>query len=71
MKQLRPALGLLGIGWYFATCIVLGVVGGLWLDDQLSTEPLFALLGVLTGLAVASWGAYRLLLDVLRSSGKK
>jgi hypothetical protein len=49
----------------------LGVVGGLWLDDQLSTEPLFALLGVLTGLAVASWGAYRLLLDVLRSSGKK
>lgn len=66
-NQLRPALGLLGIGWYFATCIVLGVLGGLWLDDQLSTEPLFTLLGLLAGLAAAGWGAYRLLTDVLRT----
>ncbi len=65
-KQLRPALGLLGIGWYFATCTVLGVVGGLWLDDQFNSEPVFVLVGLLMGLAAAGWGAYRLLQDVLR-----
>ena len=64
--QLRPALGLLGIGWYFATCTVLGAVGGLWLDDQFNSEPVFVLVGLLLGLAAAGWGAYRLLQNVLR-----
>ncbi len=66
-NQLRPALGLLGIGWYFVTSIVLGVLGGLWLDDELNTEPLFVLLGLVLGLTVAAWGTYRLLRDVLRA----
>ena len=65
MGNLPSALGLLGVGWFFATCIVLGVLGGLWLDGQANTEPLFTLLGVVLGLAVAAWGAYRLLVDVL------
>ncbi|MEE8370258.1 MAG: AtpZ/AtpI family protein [Dehalococcoidia bacterium] len=66
-RQLRPALGLLGIGWFFATCIVLGVVGGLWLDGQLDSDPIFTLAGLLLGLAAAGWGVYRLLRDVLRA----
>jgi F0F1-type ATP synthase assembly protein I len=64
--QLRPALGLLGIGWYFATSTVLGAVGGLWLDDQFNSEPVFVLVGLILGLAAAGWGAYRLLQNVLR-----
>jgi ATP synthase protein I len=65
-NQLRPALGLLGIGWYFVTSIVLGVLGGLWLDNELNAEPLFVLLGLVLGLTAAAWGTYRLLRDVLR-----
>ena len=41
--------------------------GGLWLDDELNTEPLFVLLGLVLGLTVAAWGTYRLLRDVLRA----
>ena len=66
MGNMPPALGIIGIGWYFATCIVLSVLGGLWLDDQADTEPLFAILGVFVGLAVAGWGGYRMLLDVVK-----
>lgn len=58
-----PAAYLLGIGWYFATCIVLGVVGGKWLDGRLDTAPLFALIGTLLGLAAALYGGYRTLTD--------
>ncbi len=69
MRNLPPAFQFLGIGWYFATCIVLGVLGGLWLDGQVDAKPLFTLLGLLLGMAVAAWGAYRLLKDVMRPPG--
>lgn len=65
MRNLPPALQLIGIGWYFATCIVLGVLGGLWLDDQADTRPLFTLLGVGLGLLTAGYGGYRMIRDVL------
>ena len=71
MKQLPPALGLIGIGWYIAVCIVLGVVAGLWLDGQANTEPLFTLLGLGLGLAAAGWGGYRMLMDVLKPRGRR
>lgn len=65
MRNLPPALQLIGIGWYFATCIVLGVLGGLWLDDRADTRPLFTLLGVGLGLLTAGYGGYRMLRDFL------
>ena len=55
----------MGIGWYFATCIVLGTLGGLWLDGQVDAKPLFTLLGILLGMIVAAWGAYRMLKNVM------
>ncbi len=66
MEKLPPALGLIGIGWYVAFCIVLGVLAGLWLDEQAGTKPLFTLLGLGLGLVSAGYGAYRMLMDVLR-----
>lgn len=66
MEKLPPALGLIGIGWYVAFCIILGVLAGLWLDEQAGTKPLFTLLGLGLGLASAGYGAYRMLMDVLR-----
>jgi len=65
MRALGPALSLLGIGWYFAVCIIGGIGGGLLLDGWVGTEPLFALLGLLLGLTVAFWGGYKLLVRVI------
>ena len=65
MKNWPPAIALLGVGWYVATCIVLGVLAGLWLDDQAGISPALTLLGLGLGLAAAGWGGYRMLIDVL------
>ena len=66
-----PAVRLLGIGWYFAICIVGGIVGGLLLDNWLDTKPLFTLLGLVLGLAVAFYGGYKALMGVMaETSGK-
>lgn len=56
-----PAATLLGVGWYFATCVILGVVLGRWADSETGFEPAFTLAGILIGLAVAIVGGYRLL----------
>lgn len=65
IRNLPPAFQLVGIGWYFAICIVLGTLAGLWLDGQVDSKPLFTLLGILFGMTVAAWGAYRMLKNVL------
>ena len=62
------ALGLTGLGWYVAFCIVLGVVGGLGLDKLIGTTPLFTLLGTLLGTVVAFWGLYRLVQPLLNNA---
>lgn len=62
MRWVGPAAYLLGIGWYFATCVVIGVVGGRWLDGRFGTAPLFVLIGVFVGLAAAFYGCYRMLI---------
>jgi len=61
---------LVGIGWYVAICIGGGAIGGLWLDRKLDLSPLFTLLGLSVGIAVAVVGMYRLLMAVLTSASK-
>jgi F0F1-type ATP synthase assembly protein I len=56
---------LLGIGWYFAMTIVGGIAGGFLLDTWLQTRPLFTVLGLFLGLALALFGGYVLLMRVL------
>ena len=65
MDRLPPAARLIGIGWYFAVCIVLGVVGGALLDRAADTTPLLTLIGLTIGLVAAFYGGYRMLMDVL------
>ncbi len=55
------ALQFVGVGWYIALCIVLGTLGGVWLDRRLGTVPLFSLLGILGGVALGFYGLYRML----------
>lgn len=61
---------LVGIGWYVAICIGGGAIGGLWLDRKLDLSPLFTLLGLSVGIAVAVVGMYRLLMAVLTSASE-
>jgi hypothetical protein len=55
-----PTAYLLGAGWYFATCIVLGIVLGRWADSASGLEPTFTLIGIFVGLAVAIIGGIRM-----------
>ena len=54
------AMRLLGLGWYVAFCIILGVGGGLWLDSRLETRPILTLVGVVLGTVLAFYGVYRM-----------
>ena len=65
MNRLPPTVRLIGIGWYFAICIVAGLVGGFFLDSIAGTAPLLTLLGLLLALVVAFYGMYRMLAEVL------
>ena len=72
MNRLPPAARLIGIGWYFAVCIVLGLAGGVFLDRVVGTTPWLTLLGLLLGLSAAFYGGYRMLVDVLQpNQGEK
>ena len=61
------ALRLLGVGWYLALSVVLGIGAGLWLDTRLNTQPLFTLLGLMLGLVVALYGTYRMVRQLLNN----
>ena len=73
-KEFEPwtiVLRLTGIGWYVATCIILGVVGGRALDNLIGTKPLFILLGIVLGFVVAGWGFYKMVQPILTASKGK
>jgi F0F1-type ATP synthase assembly protein I len=61
VQRLPRTLRLVGLGWYIAFCLVAGIVGGLWLDDQVHLKPLFLLLGLALGLIAAFYGTIRML----------
>lgn len=71
MRQWPPAMQLMGIGWYVATCIVFGVVGGVLLDDELGTGFALTLVGLALGLASAGWGGYRMLQDLFAAQARQ
>jgi F0F1-type ATP synthase assembly protein I len=71
VDRLPPAVRLLGIGWYFALCIALGIGGGVWLDDRFGISPLFTLLGLSLGLAAAFYGGFRMLMEALAGDRDK
>jgi hypothetical protein len=62
-RRWTPWLRWVGIGWYITASILVGLLGGLWLDRtlRLMEFPLFMFLGLLLGLAAAVRGVYRML----------
>jgi F0F1-type ATP synthase assembly protein I len=71
MSRWAAASRLLGIGFFVAACILSGVLAGLWLDSKLSTKPLFILLGLAAGLAVAFYGVFRMIRLVINNKQGK
>lgn len=61
MNKWLTGLQFFGVGWYISIAILLGVLGGRWLDGKLNTEPLFMIGGLLIGVFAALFGAYKLL----------
>jgi hypothetical protein len=59
------ALRLTGLGWYVAACVVIGVVGGVFLDRLLGTVFVLTILGIVAGSVAAFWGVYKMVLPVL------
>ena len=62
------ALRLTGLGWFVAVCIVLGILGGLWLGKLTGQVALLVLVGTVLGSAVAFYGVYRMILPAVYGS---
>jgi ATP synthase protein I len=61
------ALRFIGIGWFVALSILMGVLGGVWLDEKFGTRPVLVIVGLFLGGSVAFYGVYRLLRSFIRS----
>jgi hypothetical protein len=67
----NPAARLLGMGFYIATCIVLGVLGGMAADGAMDTGKLFTVVGLLLGLFFGLWGGWLQLRQVLDAINRR
>jgi hypothetical protein len=65
MGGLPPTARLVGIGFYIGLTIVIFTVGGLQIDKMLDTGKLFTVVGLVIGLALALYGAFQQLMEVL------
>ncbi len=59
------------MGWYIGVCIVLGVLGGLWLDSKYGTKPLWLIVGLVLGIVVAVYGVYQMLLPLIKDTNDR
>lgn len=64
------ALSLLGIGFYIAGAIILGVLGGKWLDDKFGVDRWWTIGGLVLGIIVAVYGTYNMLRPFIKSVNK-
>jgi len=71
MSRWVAALRLTGVGFFIGGCIILGVFAGFWLDNKLSTKPVFMIVGLILGVIVAGYGVYQMLLPLLDNKQDK
>jgi F0F1-type ATP synthase assembly protein I len=67
MDKWMPALRLTGIGFYIAACIVGGIFLGWWLGDK---KPVFIIIGLVAGLAIAVYGVYRMIKPLMNQKNE-
>lgn len=68
---LPPSVRLIGIGFYVATCIVVGTLGGRELDRALDTDKLLTIAGLALGLFLAIYGGIKQLMEVLAAINRR
>ena len=66
MNRRLLALRLIGLGWYVASCIVIGVVGGVFIDQRLGTKLLFTLMGLAFGTTSAFYGLIKMIQPLIK-----
>jgi F0F1-type ATP synthase assembly protein I len=71
MSRWVAALRLVGVGFFVAGSILLGVIAGLWLDNKLNSEPIGVIVGLLLGLIIAFYGVYRMVLPFMSNKRDK
>jgi ATP synthase protein I len=60
-KQLKVFARLGAVGMELAVSTVVGLLGGRWLDQKLSTEPFLTIVGLLLGVAAGFLSLFRAL----------
>jgi F0F1-type ATP synthase assembly protein I len=66
-----PAMRLIGMGWYIAICILLGVFGGMQLDKLFDTGKLFTVVCLFIGLFFGLLGGWLQLREVLDAINRR
>ena len=66
MNRRLLALRLIGLGWHVAFCIVIGVVGGVFIDQWLDTKLLFTLMGLAFGTTSAFYGLIKMIQPLIK-----
>jgi F0F1-type ATP synthase assembly protein I len=69
-KQLKAFARLGSVGIEFALSVVVGLLGGTWLDKHFSTQPLLTLVGLLFGLIAGVRSLYQTVRKQQQSSGR-
>jgi F0F1-type ATP synthase assembly protein I len=70
VQRLSPAVQLIGLGSYVATCIAGATVGGYFLDRAWDTAPILTLIGLALGLVAAFYGGYRMLMETIADANR-
>ena len=65
------ALRLVGVGWFLAASVIIGIVAGLFLDKWLGTKIVFTLLGVIVGTTGAFFGLYQMVKPLMDDQGNE
>jgi hypothetical protein len=60
----------IGVGFFIAISIMLGLVFGFWLDSKFNVNFIW-IIGLLAGIVVAFWGVYRMLMPLLSNNDSK
>jgi ATP synthase protein I len=68
-KQLKALGEVSTIGIEMAVSVIVGVMGGKWLDEKFGTDSVFELLGLFAGLAAAFRSLYRVARKVKQQLG--
>ena len=51
--------------------LLIGILGGIWLDNQFKTSPIFVLIGLFLGIMIAGYSLYYELLPFLKRNTPK